>query len=115
MICVIDPVSDPRWRAFVEKHPAASIFHTPGWLEALRRTYDYRPVAYVDTASGTTLAGGIPFCRIRSALTGRRLVSLPFSDHCQPLTSNKYQLAELVSAVTQDVQRQRLKYFEVRP
>jgi CelD/BcsL family acetyltransferase involved in cellulose biosynthesis len=114
-IAIIDPLSDARWRTFVDRHPAGGIFHTPEWLEALRRTYDYQPVAYVENASDNTLAAGIPFCGIRSALTGRRLVSLPFSDHCQPLTSNTDQLTGLISAVREDVQRRKLKYFELRP
>src|SRR2546430_11331216 len=34
----LDPLEDPRWAEFVQRHPRASVFHTPGWLEALRRT-----------------------------------------------------------------------------
>ena len=36
----IDPTTDERWDDFLQSHPEASIFHTRGWLEALRRTYD---------------------------------------------------------------------------
>jgi CelD/BcsL family acetyltransferase involved in cellulose biosynthesis len=114
-VSVIDPISDPRWFAFVKNHPDAGIFHTPGWLEALKRTYGYRAVAYVNCGPDQELVSGIPFCRIQSVLTGRRLVSLPFSDHCQPLVSNADQLAELFSAVKEDVRRQGLKYAEFRP
>ena len=32
------------------------------------------------------------FCRIHSWLTGRRLVSLPFSDHCEPLYDSEEEL-----------------------
>jgi hypothetical protein len=28
-----------RWEEFLERHPQTSVFYTPGWLEALRRTY----------------------------------------------------------------------------
>jgi hypothetical protein len=34
----IDPLTDARWEVFLQRHPRASIFHTPRWLEALRRT-----------------------------------------------------------------------------
>src|SRR5256886_3244169 len=34
------------------------------------------------------LQNGIPFCVVRSWLTGRRLVALPFSDHCDALGSD---------------------------
>jgi CelD/BcsL family acetyltransferase involved in cellulose biosynthesis len=114
-ICCIDPLTDPRWRFFVESHPDASIFHTPEWLEALRRTYGYEPIAYVATCKAGHINSGLPFCRVNSLLTGRRLVSLPFSDHCQPLAGNADDLIALLEAVRRDADGQRLKYFEIRP
>jgi hypothetical protein len=40
----IDPIRDRGWTDLIERHPRASIFHTAGWLDALRRTYGYEPV-----------------------------------------------------------------------
>jgi hypothetical protein len=111
----IDPISDPRWESFVNRHPCASVFHAKGWLEALRRTYGYEPIGYTTAAPGQELENGIVFCRIRSWLTGDRLVSLPFSDHCQPLVDDPGTLAEVVRAVEEYVQREGLKYVEFRP
>ena len=48
----IDPCKDLRWPRFLERHPDASVFHTPGWLEALRRTYEYEPVVYTTSSPG---------------------------------------------------------------
>ena len=84
-VYTLNPLLDSRWEDFAETHPRASIFHTPGWLEALRRTYGYEPIVYTTSAPGTPLANGIVFCRVRSWLTGDRMVSLPFTDHCEPL------------------------------
>ena len=39
----LDPIRDPRWPELLNRHPGATVFHTPGWLEALRRTYGYEP------------------------------------------------------------------------
>ena len=114
-VSVIDPLTDPRWRTLVERHPAAGIFHTPEWLSALHRTYRYQTLAYVGLGFHDEIICGIPFCKVRSLITGRRLVSLPFSDHCQPLVSNADELNELLSAVQNDVRRQRLNYVEIRP
>ena len=72
----------------------------PGHLEALRRTYGYETVVYAANVSGRGLVNGIPFCQIRSRLTGRRLVSLPFSDHCQPLVDNPEEVHELLALHT---------------
>ena len=111
----IDPVADPRWSEFLKKHSGASVFHTPGWLEALRRTYDYEPITYTSSPPGGAIRNGLVFCRINSWLTGRRLVSLPFSDHCEPLFGSPEELDLFVARLQAEVKTQALKYLEVRP
>ncbi|MCE5324683.1 GNAT family N-acetyltransferase [bacterium] len=111
----IDPLTDPRWTELVNRHPNASVFHTRGWLEALRRTYGYEPIVYTTTPPGADLENGIPFCVIKSCLTGRRIVSLPFSDYCEPLLTQDSQLVEILHQVAQDMQKRRLSYVEIRP
>lgn len=91
----VNPIDDPRWRGFLHLHPEASIFHSPEWLRALQRTYDYEPVLYTTSGPGEPLENGIVFCRVESWLTGTRLVSLPFSDHCQPLADRSDNLTPL--------------------
>src|SRR2546428_12575093 len=97
----IDPLHDPNWTALVESHPGPSIFHTREWLDALRRTYKYKPRAFTTSAPGSVLSNGIVFCQVNSWLTGSRLVSLPFSDHCDPLVESPDDLEVLLSAVTE--------------
>ena len=109
-----NPVEDERWDKFLESHPTASIFHTPGWIEALRCTYGYKPVGFTTSPPGSPLTNGIPFCQISSWLSGRRLVSLPFSDHCAPLVENAEQLSELFAALRENVAREKWKYVEIR-
>jgi Acetyltransferase (GNAT) domain len=111
----IDPVADPRWSEFLKKHAGASVFHTPGWLEALRRTYDYEPIVYTSSPPGGEIRNGLVFCLINSWLTGRRLVSLPFSDHCEPLFGSAEELDLFVGRLQAEVKTQALKYLEVRP
>src|SRR5262249_8581390 len=48
-VYTLDPLGDRRWPAFVDERPDASVFHTPAWLDALRRTYGYAPVVYTTT------------------------------------------------------------------
>lgn len=81
----IDPLSDARWREFLNAHPKASIFHTPEWLECLRRSYAYEPFVLTTSAPGSALTNGLVLCRVKSWLTGNRIVSVPFADHCHPL------------------------------
>jgi hypothetical protein len=91
------------------------VFHTPGWLEALRRTYGYEPVAYTTTPPGVELTNGIVLCRVSSRITGRRMVSLPFSDHCEPLVERCDELETLLHSVQLDRTREGWGYVEIRP
>src|SRR5580698_4409818 len=88
IVTSVDPLNDPRWPSFLASHPDASIFHTREWLNAVHRTYNYKPIAFT-VSNGEELSNAVVFCRIRSWLTGNRLVSLPFSDHCQPLAAGQ--------------------------
>ena len=110
----LDPLEDPRWSEFIEAAPSASIFHSPGWLHALRDTYSYEPVVYTTAPAGARLADAILLCRVRSWLTGSRMVSLPFSDHCEPLVQGSAPYEELVGAVRRDFMRH-WRYIELRP
>jgi len=111
----VDPIRDARWAGFVRRHPRASVFHTPGWLDALRRTYGYEPVVYTTSAPHADLTNGLVFCRIRSALTGNRIVSLPFSDHCEPLVDEAEDLCCLLGALDDECKRGGWRYVEMRP
>jgi hypothetical protein len=111
----IDPIQDPRWAAFVQNHPRASVFHTPAWLGVLRGTYGYESVVITKAPPGATLRDGLLFCRVRSWLTGSRCVSVPFSDHCQPLVDSPDVLNQVLSACKRDLDASDGSYLEIRP
>jgi len=110
----IDPLQDSRWEEFLRGQAQASLFHTPAWLRALHLTYGYEPVAFTTSASNAPLSNGIVFCKIKSMLTGTRLVSVPFADHCQPLVSSRDELEDLIAGLKQKVRSESCKYFELR-
>lgn len=109
------PLNDPRWSGFLERHPHSSVFHTGQWLEALRRTYGYEPLAITTCPSGADLTNAAVLCCVKSWLTGRRLVSLPFSDHCDLLADATGDVAGIISALETELYRQKLRYIEIRP
>src|SRR5580692_539805 len=111
----IEPLKDGRWDSFLAKHPRASLFHSSAWLAALNRTYGFRPIAYTTSSAGDVLENAIVFCRVESWLTGRRLVSLPFSDHCEPLVDTSEDQALLTAALMRKVSQERWSYAELRP
>jgi hypothetical protein len=111
----INPLSDPRWNDLVAQHPKASVFHQSAWLEALSRTYGYEPVVFTTSPSGTPIKNGLLFCSVKSWLTGTRIVSLPFSDHCEPLCDSTAELNDLVGGLETVLHREPWRYLELRP
>ena len=111
----ISPIQDPRWEEFLSWSPRSSVFHTTAWLDALRRTYGYQPICYTTSPPNDPLRNGLVFCRVESWITGRRLVSLPFSDHCDLLMDESTDLPSLLAALAQDCEKQRQAYIEIRP
>jgi hypothetical protein len=112
----LNPLTDQRWDGFVERHPQGGIFHTRGWLQALSDTYQYQPVVFTTSEpSSFPLADGMLFCEVNSWLTGRRLVSLPFSDHCDPLLASSPATHELVEHLHGVMTEGKYRYVEFRP
>ncbi len=111
-VLAVDPIADRRWSDFLERHPRASVFHSRGWLEALARTYGYEPIVLTTTERGP-LENGLALCRVRT-LFSRRLVSLPFSDHCDPLVDRPDDLSEMLEFLRGEVESGRCRSFELR-
>ena len=111
----LDPLDDPRWAGLVERHPRASVFHSPAWLRALQRSYGFRPLALTTSAPSDALNDALLLAEVRSRLTGRRLVSLPFSDHCDPLVSDAEHLRALCAAALRKRVEGGWSYLELRP
>src|SRR5580658_7462523 len=81
---LVDPLERADWDAQVAAHPQSTIFHSSGWARVLRETYGHRPF-YAARFEGKHLAGLLPVMEVSSWLTGRRGVSLPFTDFCPML------------------------------
>ncbi len=85
---------DPRWLAFIETRPDAVIFHHPAWINLLAQTYRYTPRILAHCSQSGEILAALPLMEINSILTGRRWVSLPFSDYCKPLAVDDTALQE---------------------
>jgi CelD/BcsL family acetyltransferase involved in cellulose biosynthesis len=111
----LNPLTDSRWAEFVGRHSAACVFHSVGWLESLKHTYGYEPTAVAVAGADKRLLSAIVFCRVSSTLTGRRLVSLPFSDHCDPLVESNEEFEGLIATAGEAQRRGNERYIEWRP
>jgi CelD/BcsL family acetyltransferase involved in cellulose biosynthesis len=114
-VYLIDPLQDDRWEEFLERRHGSSIFHSRRWLKALKRTYGFEPVVLSTSSANQELENGLVFCRVKSRLRGRRLVSVPFSDHCEPLLSTAEEFAELKDYLVRWRDKGEYGYIEIRP
>jgi hypothetical protein len=92
----------------------ATLFHSKEWLDALQCTYGYRASVVTTSGPGERLTNGLAFCRVQSWLTGRRLISVPFSDHCAPLIDSEEEFGCLYSRLQLAVTEGREEYLEIR-
>ncbi len=106
------PVQQQRWQRFVTAHPEGSLYHSPVWQQVICRAYGYRPLCLVSEKNGAIRAG-LPVFWVRSRLTGNRLVSLPFSDYCEPLLTAPEDLPELLAALQQALDSARGKHWKI--
>lgn len=112
-VCTVDPLTDPRWEEFVECQTQSTIFHHPAWLNALWRTYGYRPLVLTTSKPGEPLQDGLVFCQVKSWITGKRLVSLPFSDFCDVLSDSLDGRARLLAHLCDSLGHE-FQYAELR-
>lgn len=113
-IQTLDPLKDARWDDLISRHPRATVFHQRGWLQALARTYGYEPIVLTSARPGEPLTDGIVLCRVSSWMTGARLVSLPFADHCEPLLDDHSDFQLFTDWLRKECNGRGRRYFELR-
>lgn len=115
LIYTFNPLMDPRWQEFLTQQPQASVFHSPGWLHALLETYGYSPLVFTTTPPNQPLENAIVFAVVKTWLIRPRLVSLPFSDHADPLVNTAGNFAELLSELQNEERSGQWTKIELRP
>lgn len=94
----VDPTQIPQWNQWVAQQEESTIFHTSNWAHVLSESYGYVPTYLVCNNKGIHQAI-FPMMEVHSFLTGRRGVSLPFSDFCQPLIRPEISLIDIFDKV----------------
>jgi len=110
---IIDPLNYRDWDGLLLPLPGCSFFHCSAWAKVLGETYGYDRQYLASIAEGR-ISLLIPMMEIRSWLTGKRGVSLPFSDSCEPVRDNRPALAEALNVLLERGRHRRWKYCELR-
>jgi len=110
---ILDPLQEAGWDRFILGFEGCSFFHSSGWARVLKETYGYQPVVLQATANGRVTAI-FSLMHINSFLTGRRGVSMPFSDFCATLLTDRSVTAEAMQTLLEFGRERKWKYIELR-
>jgi hypothetical protein len=110
---ILDPLAIPNWDSLVVGLPGSTFFHTAAWARVLEQSYDYKP-AYFAVVKEGAIQALLPAMEVNSWLTGRRGVSLPFSDACPALALTPAGRSELIEQALQHGGSRQWKYWEGR-
>jgi hypothetical protein len=105
---IIDPTVFPGWDDLVLTAADYSFFHSSAWTKVLCESYGYKPSFF------TLPSAVIPFLEVNSPFTGRRAVSLPFSDYCEPLVFGNSSLSSLPESLIETAKKTGWKYLDLR-
>ncbi|MBN2544972.1 MAG: methicillin resistance protein, partial [Spirochaetes bacterium] len=110
----IDPLTDPRWDVFVEKHESGWIGHLSIWKRILDENFKYLKGLYIILKDKNEIIAGLPIYYVNSWLRGKRLIHIPFCTICDPLVSSKEELDLLLKEVFSIFDKYKPKGLEIR-
>jgi len=107
-------VDNSDWHRFVMQSSGATVFHHPAWTHTVAGAFGYRGfIAVLKDRSGR-IVGGTPLTEIDSWLTGKRWVSLAFTDYCSPLLTHGYPIDQLYDGIVSISNRLKIPSVEMR-
>jgi hypothetical protein len=112
-LSIINPLNYPNWDNMVLSTDNYSFFHTSHWARVLSESYGYQPLYFVKIVDGK-LNMLFPFMEIKSILTGKRGVSLPFTDYCEPIIPQKTNFQDAMCYLIEYAKKAGWKYMEMR-
>ena len=104
----------PQWDAFITQHPNGTIYHHSAWKEVIEKTYGYQPYYIALQNDSGDIEAGLPLFYVNSPITGKRLVSIPFSDVGGPVFDDYGRMEEIINYLQFSRLAQKSKYIEIR-
>ena len=110
---VYNPLHVPGWNLLLENTPGATFFHTENWARVLMDTYGYRPL-YFAVLGENRMTFLWPFMEVKSFITGRRGISLPFSDYCMPIFDDAIDQPHILESIIDYSRKLNWRFVEFR-
>ena len=113
MFKIINPLDYPGWDELLLKTPDSSFFHSSQWARVLHESYNYKPL-YFSSINDNAFRTLIPLMEVRSILTGKRGVSLPFTDYCEPIMTDNESFQASLNMIIEYGRKAGWKSIEMR-
>lgn len=110
---ILNPTVGKAWDERVTTREDHSIFHRSAWARVLAESYGHQP-HFLSVSIGGIAAALVPLMEVSSWATGRRGVSLPFSDYAGPLWTKSDQADLVYKALLHFAAKRKWKHLEIR-
>ena len=110
---IVNPITHPNWDALVLRHSSYSFFHSSAWARVLAESYGYKP-CYFTILDDDAISACLPVMEVNSFVTGKRGVSLTFTDRCEPLVKDPAQFDGLLAYAKEYGKKAGWKYIDLR-
>ena len=110
---IINPIEYPGWDELLLSNSKCSFFQTSSWAKVLSESYNYKPLFFIKTKK-ERLSILISVMEVNSILTGKRGISLPFTDYCPIIIDNTINLKTFKEQVFRFGQNAGWKNLELR-
>ena len=110
----IDPLdTSSKWDEMVRSFGDHTVFHLSAWARVMVDSYGHEPY-YCAVQDGEKTVGLLPLMEVKSPITGKRGISLPFSDFCGLLLKGEYEFQEVGPLLNELVSGRCWKRLELR-
>jgi hypothetical protein len=108
-----NPLDYPDWNSLLLSSRDSSFFHSSNWARVLHESYAFKPI-YLTAVEDKKLSLLIPLMEVKSVLTGKRGVSLPFTDYCDILFPSGAHFGEAMNRLIEYGKRSGWGFIEMR-
>lgn len=104
------------WDKFVKEHPDGWLYHFSEWKELIELSFPHikGEIFVIINDESKDIQAALPLYVVKSWLTGKRMVSIPFATICEPLYSNDDDLNNLLTKVIEQAKKQHALRIEIR-
>jgi len=110
---IANPLTSPEWDKQVLNNQEYSFFHSTAWARVLSESYGYIP-KYAVQLTNNNFEVLVPLMEISSSLFGRRGVSLPFTDYCDPIIKEDIPFEDIFNHLIEYGKNSKWKHIELR-